>query len=102
MTPRMSSRRATLVSGLLLAAVSATGGAVVAQPWAAVADPGRDAPADRRCRPPGRADVRRARPRFVVLVGFVLFARLVVIGSGVGFGARLLVGRLRWCACRRA
>src|SRR5690606_34844209 len=37
MTPRMSPRRTTLVSGLLLAAVSATAGAVVAQPWTAVA-----------------------------------------------------------------
>lgn len=40
MPPRSSPRRVTLVSGLLLATVSATTGAIIAQPWAAMADPG--------------------------------------------------------------
>lgn len=40
MPPRSPSRRVTLVSGLLLAGVSATTGAIVAQPWSAMADHG--------------------------------------------------------------
>ncbi|GAA4234426.1 hypothetical protein FHR32_002951 [Streptosporangium album] len=40
MPPRNSPRRVTLVSGLLLAGVSATTGAIIAQPWSAMADPG--------------------------------------------------------------